>query len=378
MNREGDAVALHALEAGVVDLDRLVERPLRVDTHLVLDVAAPFGIDVVGVARRVDLDVLHAFADQRLNLLLHDRDDVPQEIGIARVDAIADAFLVGDRGKLIRCRQRHLDVAGRVLRHEVDFVPGQPPRLPQPGDDRAAGRADAFGDHRRRGGALPGAVDLELAVEPFDRLVEVAHEAGAAQLAVGEDREAGVLLPLQDVEDTAIFDHPQLVGRDGRIPARVEQLLRPQQAADVICAVLRWHVASSLETTGSCQPIGRLLRNHEDTKKNEERGSAHPQFARPVATGAPPLCDVEKMTCSDISACSGCAPASTSGPTCSLTRPPLPTEITSSAPRRGCALRPYSKATPSRSAITRSRSSPLCRTSNSRRLSPYASAGGCL
>jgi hypothetical protein len=29
------------------------------------------------------------------------------------------------------------------------------------------------------------------------------------------------------------------------------------------------------------------------------------------------------MTCSDISACSGCAPASASGPTCSLTSPAL-------------------------------------------------------
>src|SRR5207245_3824271 len=98
-----------------------------------------------------------------------------------RIRAFAHAFLVRDGGKLIRGRQRHLDVAGRVPFEEVDLVLRQPLRLPDLRDDGAARRADAFGHADPGRGALPGARKLVLRIQTVDRLVEVAHEAGAAQ-----------------------------------------------------------------------------------------------------------------------------------------------------------------------------------------------------
>src|SRR6185295_13396616 len=159
-----------------------------------LDVAPPFRIDVVAVARRVDLDVLDAFVHERGDLRLHDRDDVPQEFGVGWIRALADTLLVRDRGKLIRGRQRHLDVAGRVPFEEIDFVLRETLGLPDPGDDGASGRADAAGGGDTGRGPLPRPIQFVLGTEPLDRLVEVAHESRAPQLAVGEDLEANILL----------------------------------------------------------------------------------------------------------------------------------------------------------------------------------------
>src|SRR4029079_13308797 len=162
------------------------------------------------VARRVDLDVADALVDERLNLRLDDRHDVPKEVRVSRIGLFADPLLVGDRRELVRRRQRHLDVAGRVRSKELDFVPGESPRLANPGDDGASGRADTAGDGDAGTRALPGAIDFVLAIEAVDRLVEVAHEPGAAQFAVGEDLEAGILLPFQDFEDATIINCPEL------------------------------------------------------------------------------------------------------------------------------------------------------------------------
>src|SRR5262249_23646195 len=153
------------------------------------------------------------------------------------IRALADALLVGDRGKLIRGRQRHLDVAGRVAFEEIDFVLRETPGLPDLRDHGAAGRADAAGGGDTGRGPLPHPIELVFGTEPFDRFVEVAHESGAAQLAVGEDLEAGILLALQDVENVPIFNRGELVAGDARIAASRQQLLRPQQAADVVRTV---------------------------------------------------------------------------------------------------------------------------------------------
>ncbi|MBI3077553.1 MAG: 5-methyltetrahydropteroyltriglutamate--homocysteine S-methyltransferase, partial [Deltaproteobacteria bacterium] len=45
--------------------DGLVQRRVRLQPHLRLDVVAPLGVDVVAVAGGVDLDVVHALGDQR-------------------------------------------------------------------------------------------------------------------------------------------------------------------------------------------------------------------------------------------------------------------------------------------------------------------------
>ena len=69
-----------SLQAGVVGADRLVERLLGVESHLLLDMLSPLGVDVVAVARRVELNVFHAVGDERLDLGLDDRHDVPEKL----------------------------------------------------------------------------------------------------------------------------------------------------------------------------------------------------------------------------------------------------------------------------------------------------------
>ena len=145
---------------------------------------------------------------------------------------------------------------------EVDFVLRQPLRLPQPGHHGAARRADALRhtDAGRR--ALPRPIQVVLGIETLDRLVEVAHEAGAAQLAVGKDLEPGPLLTIEDVEDVPILDASQLVMRDIRVLARLEQFRRPQQTANLVRAIDGSHtVTSSGSKSKSSSPYaGRFSR----------------------------------------------------------------------------------------------------------------------
>src|SRR5262249_59415860 len=94
VNGQGDALALDALETGVVDTNRFVQRGFGIDAHLVLDVAPPCRIDVVGVAGRVDLNVLDALADERPDFRAHDGNEIPQELRIGGISAIADALLL--------------------------------------------------------------------------------------------------------------------------------------------------------------------------------------------------------------------------------------------------------------------------------------------
>src|SRR5207245_1683523 len=69
------------------------------------------------------------------------------------------------------------------------------------------------------------------------RLVEVAHEGAAAQLAVREDGEPGLPLPLQQPQDLPILERTELLRGHGRVGAGAEQLRRAQQAAHMIGTV---------------------------------------------------------------------------------------------------------------------------------------------
>ena len=84
-------------------------------------------------------------------------------------------------------------------------------------------------------GPRPG--DRTVLVQAVDRFVEVAHEAAAAELAVGEDLEAQLLLPREDAKNLPVLDLRQALGRDTGIAAGVAHLARSQEAADVIGAV---------------------------------------------------------------------------------------------------------------------------------------------
>jgi hypothetical protein len=98
---------------------------------------------------------------------------------------------------------------------------------------------------QRRGREL----DLAVLVEEFDRdvaglladpveLVDEVHvPGGAAELAVGRRAEADLLLPADGLADRVVLDAAQLGGVDppgGEVVARLQQLRRPQQAADVV------------------------------------------------------------------------------------------------------------------------------------------------
>ena len=89
-------------------------------------------------------------------------------------------------------------------------------------DDAGDARVDA--PERRRPAQVRATPSLF--VHAVDGLVEVGHEGAAAELTVGEDLEAEVLLLLEDVEDVLVLDGAQL--RRGVTPggAGVEELLR--------------------------------------------------------------------------------------------------------------------------------------------------------
>ena len=80
----------------------------------------------------------------------------------------------------------------------------------------------------------------------LDHAVELRQEIDvkerAAEFTVGDAAQAEVLLELDDLADRAILDRAQLGGRKRcalRGSARLEQILRPQETADVIGAKRR-------------------------------------------------------------------------------------------------------------------------------------------
>ncbi len=73
----------------------------------------------------------------------------------------------------------------------------------------------------------------------FQLLEEVDVKEGAAELAVGDALQAGVLLFLDDIADVRVFHLAQLVLRDGArllLPARLDERRRPEKAAHMIGA----------------------------------------------------------------------------------------------------------------------------------------------
>ncbi len=115
--------------------------------------------------------------------------------------------------------------------------------------------------HRRR--ELLGAVglpdgDRDVRLDAAELLEEVDVEIGAAEFAVGDRLQAGVLLHLHDLGDRAILDRAQLRRRDlaaRLLLARLEQVFRAQEAADVIGAERRClALAHGIRPRESCAP----------------------------------------------------------------------------------------------------------------------------
>ncbi len=70
----------------------------------------------------------------------------------------------------------------------------------------------------------------------------MAEKRAAAEFAVGDAFQADILLQLDDVPDRAVLDLVQLIFRNrlvAQLVARLDQLVRAQQAADMIGAKRR-------------------------------------------------------------------------------------------------------------------------------------------
>ena len=99
--------------------------------------------------------------------------------------------------------------------------------------------------HRRR--QLLGAVgplngDRDVGLHSADLLEKVDVKVRAAEFSVGDSLQACVLLGLHDLCNRAIFDGAKLLARElslDSLVARIQQLARAQEAADVIGAKRR-------------------------------------------------------------------------------------------------------------------------------------------
>ena len=78
MDRERHAGFFRRFETRVVGRERFVEQHVGIFAHLGFQPLAPLRIEIVAVARRVDLDVRHALLGEALDLAHHDRGDVVQ------------------------------------------------------------------------------------------------------------------------------------------------------------------------------------------------------------------------------------------------------------------------------------------------------------
>lgn len=248
VNGKRNPGALQPFQTRVVRLDRLIERLIRVHPHFFFDVVPPLGIDVVAVARGIDLDVLDAVVNQRRDLSFHDRHDVPKKIRAGGVSLLAHPFLVNDRRELIGGRQSHLDIARTMHLQEIHFVFCKPFRLPD--FFYYDSREGTQGHFSSAGVGFPRACDVGLVVEALHGIVEAAHESTPAEFAIGEYAEAGFLLSRQRPQDVPIFQGGQLFGGSFRIVAGIQQLLRTQQAADVIGAICHRHEFPAGEAWG--------------------------------------------------------------------------------------------------------------------------------
>ncbi len=126
-------------------------------------------------------------------------------------------------------------------------------------------------------------------------LEEVDVEIRAAELAVGDRLQAGVLLHLHDLGDRAILDRPQVRRRDlaARLPvARLQQVLRAQEAADVIGAERRCRaLAHGVRPREIARAAIRLARRFNQIAAGLSRRAAATAVTLAAAVGPGQLLD---------------------------------------------------------------------------------------
>jgi hypothetical protein len=123
-----------------------------------------------------------------------------------------------------------------MFAHERHFVTGEGLPLAKSRRDNAADAADGrlwlcgFA-----GIVRPIASDRVAKVKAVDGVGKVAHEVGAAEFAVGVDRDSDLTLTLKHAEDVSIFDLPKF-GGGSACAAGIEQFCRAKKAADMFRA----------------------------------------------------------------------------------------------------------------------------------------------
>ena len=170
----------------------------------------PVRIDiVVAIARRVNLDVVHARIHESLYLGLDETRNLPQQFRARGVEFVRHSRLETDCRKLAGAWYRHLHRPRRVGLQKLPLIFGEAARLPQlcahhlPGAllGGFAARPLPHANHRRRVGHY----------ESVHGLDQVVLESRPAKLPVGKDTDAGGPLPLQRVQDGTVFNLPQSV-----------------------------------------------------------------------------------------------------------------------------------------------------------------------
>ena len=242
MDGERDAGRSGGGEAGIVAVERGGKHLRGIDAQFLLHPRDPLGIEVVAVARRIDLQVGDATGGESADVLSHDGGDgLEHGIGIF-VDRVGDAVFERDRRKLRCAGQGDFDGPRRVLFEERKLASGKGLALLQSRGNNALDAA-----HGCSGGLLLFVIVLPFAlhgvakVESFDGVSEVAHEIGAPQLAVSEDVKPNFFLALEDTQDLLVFDGFEFRRSNVR-GARADQVLRAKQAADMVGTKGRWHM----------------------------------------------------------------------------------------------------------------------------------------
>jgi hypothetical protein len=166
------------------------------------------------------------------------RNHVGPELFDIRVDRSADSVATGKLMDLRRRGDRHFR---RFLRERLQEGECRDIHRARPGDP-------AIDQRERPGDRLPVLVVIDhvraLALDELDaeRVQELRQIAHPPKFAVGDGMEADLLLQLDDLAYAAILEPAQLLARGlsrHEIAPRLDQPLRPDQAADMVGAERR-------------------------------------------------------------------------------------------------------------------------------------------
>jgi hypothetical protein len=241
MDCESDAGVAGGREAGIVGVERGGQHLRGIDAQFLLHPRSPLWIEIVAVARRIDLQIGDAAGGERADVFGHDGGDgAEQFVGIV-VDRVGDAVFERDGGKLRGAGQGDFDGSGSVFSEEGKLPSGKGlPLLQRRGDD-AIDAADRCGRVRFLVIVLPLTLHGVAEIEAFHGVGEIAHEVGATQFTIAKDVEPNLLLTLKNPQNVAVLDSLEFRGNDVR-GAGAEQFRRAEKAADMVGAKGRRHM----------------------------------------------------------------------------------------------------------------------------------------